>query len=68
MMKDFRSLASEFKIRWTEWASHLPVGQSTLNNYKPTGLASQAPITVITGLPACSPLGVVLHGSEGTPF
>jgi len=68
IMKVLRSLVSEFKISWNEWASLLPLVQSALNNYKSASLAGQAPITVFTGLPAYNPLAVVLQGSDAISF
>ena len=47
-MKVLRSLVSEFKISWNEWASLLPLVQSALNNYKSASLAGQDAITVFT--------------------
>jgi hypothetical protein len=67
-MKDLRSLVSEFKISWNEWASLLPLVQSALKNYKSASLAGQAAITVFTGLSAYNPLAVVLQGTDAISF
>jgi hypothetical protein len=68
IMKVLRSLVSQFKINWNEWARLLPLVQNALNNYKSPTLAGQAHITVFTGLPAYSPLAVVLQGSDAISF
>jgi hypothetical protein len=68
IMKVLRSLVSEFKISWNEWASLLPLLQSALNKYKSASLAGQAPITVFTALPAYNPLAVVLEGTDAISF
>jgi transposase InsO family protein len=68
IMKVLRSLVSEFKISWNEWASLLPLVQSALNNYKSASLAGQAAITVFTGLPAYNPVAVVLQGTDAISF
>jgi len=65
IMKVLRSLVSEFKISWNEWASTLPLVQSALNNYKSASLAGQAPFTVFTGY---NPLAVLLQGSDAISF
>ena len=57
IMRALRSLLSEFKISWNEWASQ-PLVQSVLNNYKTASVAGQAPITVFTGLPGYNPHAV----------
>jgi len=68
IMKVLRSLVSEFKISWNEWASLLPLVQSALNNNKSAILAGQAAITVFTGLPAYNPLAFVLRGTDAISF
>ena len=68
IMKVLRSLVSEFKISWNEWASLLPLVQGALNNYKSASLAGQAAITVFTGLSAYNPLAVVLQSTDAISF
>ena len=63
-----RSLVSEVKITWNEWASLLPLVQSALNNYKSASLAGQPAITVSSGLPAYNPLAVVIQSTDVSSF
>ena len=67
-MNVLRSLVSEFKISWNEWAPLLPLVQSALNNDKSSSLIGQAPIIVCTGFPAYNPLAVILQGTDAISF
>jgi hypothetical protein len=60
----FRALVSEFRLDVSQWPSLLNVVQYVINQTPSARLGGRAPITVLTGLAAQSPLDLVVGKDE----
>ena len=70
VLRVFRALLSEWRMKSEDWVQLTPVVQLVLNHTKRKSLAGEAPIACMTGLPALSPLEPIAKGlkevEEGT--
>jgi len=60
VLRAFRALLSEFRMKSREWPTLTGLVQSILNHSKRPSLGNRAPITAFTGQPADSPLRTLL--------
>lgn len=63
LLREFRSIASEFRIRAAEWPDLLPFVKSVLINTHSAQRAGISPVKAFTGLDATPPIATIYRSS-----
>ena len=67
VLRVLRALCSELRIAFKEWPNILPVVQGVLNSAVLPRLGDRSPLTVMTGLPADTPLASITTSQDEQP-
>lgn len=67
VLRVLRALCSELRIPFKEWPNVLPIVQGVLNSSALPRLGGRAPLTVMTGLPADTPLASITTSRSERP-